>query len=529
MIKKNWKKGGKFAFVLTVCIAVATLHMGCQMEVERIIEREVPVSSPEQGPARFVFLFIGDGMGEAQITAAEIYAHVNNPTLSGMSIRPGRPGNIDVNRLEFSRFPVRGSQTTHDFNSFVTDSASAGTAIASGRKTTAGSININPAIDPNVEFKTIAEYARDAGMRVGIVTSVTLTHATPAAFYGKVLSRNDTETLAQQLIDSGFHFFAGGNIVSNANRSDVFLAQAQAAGYNVVRTRNELETLTSASGKVIAIPPAASLQDGGALFYEIDRDPTNAEHWTLADLTRKGIEVLYNPNGFFMVVESGKIDWAGHANDAVAIIYDILAMDQAVRLALEFAARHPEETLIVVTGDHETGGMTIGRGGSHNTDFSLLNSQTMSHVEIQRQLPNIRRTLTTGNTIANIDVFLQQTFGININDGNGSMPSTIRSGGRETFSSAERAAIETAFLQSFGAQVGNGSGSSNSAFGNTIIQILNNRSGIGWTTTGHTGIPVPVYAFGTRATLFSGNYDNTDIFFKLASAMGLEVGPAPSP
>jgi len=528
MIKKDWKKNSKRAFVLTVCIAAVTLYMGCTMEVERIVEREVPVSPPEQRPARFVFLFIGDGMGKAQIAAAEIYAHVNNPTLSGMSIRPGQSGNIDVNRLEFSRFPVRGSQTTHDFNSFVTDSASAGTAIASGRKTTSGSININPAIDPNVEFKTIAEHARDAGMRVGIVSSVMLTHATPAAFYGKVSDRNDTNTLAQQLIDSGFHFFGGGNIVSSASQSNAFLAQAQAAGYNVVRTRSGLEALTSASGRVIAIPPAASLQDG-ALFYEIDRDPTNEEHWTLADLTRKGIEVLYNPNGFFMMIESGKIDWAGHANDAVTIIYDIFALDQAVRIALEFAARYPEETLIVVTGDHETGGMTIGRGGSHNTDFSLLNGQTMSHVEIQRQLPIVRRTLTTGNTIADIDVFLQQAFGININDGNGSIQSTIRAGGRDTFSSAERAAIETAFLESFGAQVGGSLGSSNSALVNTVIKLLNTRAGIGWTTTGHTGIPVPVYAFGTRAALFGGNYDNTDIFFKLASAMGLEVGSTPSP
>jgi len=334
-----------------------------------------------------VFLFIGDGMGKNQAHAPELYGET----------------------VDFIHFPVKGLISTHDYNFNVTDSAAAGTALASGKKTIYGSLNINNALDPTVKFTTIAEYAHGAGMKVGILTTVTLTHATPAAFYGKSLDRWSGDNLADQLIHSGFDYFAGGNIVENNMHSDNFLGLAQEAGYLVVRSRDAFEDLFSASGKVIAIPPSNELHHEGSLFYEIDRDPYNHEHWTLSDITRKGIEVLHNPDGFFMMIESGKIDWACHNNDLERAIGEVIALDQAIMRALEFAAEYPDDTLIVVTADHETGGMVIESNSIH------------------------------------------------------------------------------------------------------------------FTSSSHTGVPVPVYAFGKNASFFHGNYDNTDIFYRLARAMKLHV------
>ena len=529
-----------FAFIL--CAMVAVFSIGCGEDGETVyvdvpgetVYVDVPGETvyvyPEpDGPAKYVFLFIGDGMGEMQVNAAEIYTYVNG-TSTGTPT-PGQPGNINLNTLSFTKFPTRGSQNTHDWQSFITDSASAGTAIASGRKTNSGSININGTLNPGNEpehrFKIITEYAKEAGMKIGIVTTVTLTHATPASFFGWHANRNNTASFATQLVDSGFDYFAGGNI--GATTTTELARAVDDKGYTVVRNKAAFNALTPvANQKVIAIPENDQLQDSGALFYDMDRNLNNPEHWSIAEITKKGIDLLENPNGFFMMIEGGKIDWAGHSNCAVSNIRDVIAMDEAIKHAIEFAERYPDETLIIVTGDHETGGMTIGSNTmQYNTDFSLLKHQKWSFQELQRTIiPALRNTLSEGDTILDISDFLSEAFGINITGGTGNrgtIPSTVATSGLYTFSVAERDEINTAFNSSFGARVGVGNGNSNSAFGNTLIRIINNRAGIGWTTGAHTGVPLPVYVKGTRQALFSGNYDNTDIFFKMAEAMGLEV------
>ena len=226
-------------------------------------------------------------------------------------------------------------------------------------------INVDPR-DGKTPYKPIAEYAKEAGMKIGIVSTVTLTHATPAAFYGKTSNRNNTDGgtpepvgLAQQLIASGYDYYAGGWIVPNSANNDKYIDEAKQSGYTVTRTPAAFNALTRSNSKVIAL--AERVQDSGAMHYEIDRLPSDL---SLADFTKKGIELLENPNGFFMMVEGGKVDWAGHANDAGALIHDMLAFDNAIEEALTFYKKHPKETLIVVIGDHETGGMGVGWAGT---------------------------------------------------------------------------------------------------------------------------------------------------------------------
>ena len=226
-----------------------------------------------KGQAKYVFLFIGDGMAMSQIHSAEVFS----------TARASK--DISITRLGFTQFPVSGLTTTYDAGTFITDSASAGTAVATGNKTLSGVINMDAG--KTKKYKTIAEYAREAGMKVGVVSSVTLNHATPASFYAKVPSRGNYYDIAVQLAESGFEYFAGGSIDQrtgkNKDQRDA-VEIAKANGYTYVDTKEGFTALKPGAGKVIAISPV--LQDSGAMKYEIDRAP---DELSLADYTKKGI------------------------------------------------------------------------------------------------------------------------------------------------------------------------------------------------------------------------------------------------
>lgn len=310
---------------------------------------------------KYVFYFIGDGMGLPQVALAK--------SASGQE-------------LDMLNMPVLGSATTFCADSAITDSAAAGTALASGTKANFGTIGMSPSLDT---LRTVAERAHYKGMKVGIISSVSIDHATPSAFYAHVPDRDMYEQIGNQLLASGFDYFAGGSPRwdkrTTLTTAAEFESAAAARGYTFADTRAEL---AAANGKVIAT--INMLGEGGytdgesALPYAIDRPMLDEDNRTsLADFVRRGIELLDNPAGFFMMAEGGKIDWAGHANDAPASIHEVLDFDAAIGVALEFYAAHPDETLIVVTADHETGGLTLGRRDrEYSSDFGSLMDITAS-------------------------------------------------------------------------------------------------------------------------------------------------------
>ena len=483
-------------------------------------------SVAEQGKAKYVFLFVGDGMAPSQFTATEYYlASKDNVT------------NYGISRLCFTQFPVTGISNTHDYGSLITDSASAGTAFASGKKTLSSMINVDPR-DGRTPYKTIAEYAKDAGMKIGMVSTVTLTHATPAAFYAKTSNRNNVDGnatepvgIAQQLIESGYDYYGGGWISSNSANNDKYLDDARKAGYTVTRTPAAFNALKANNGKVIAL--AERVQDSGAMHYEIDRKSTDL---SIVDFTKKGIELLENPNGFFLMVEGGKIDWAGHANDAGALIHDMLAFDNAVEVALEFYKKHPEETLIAVIGDHETGGMGVGWAGTagipaqsgvsanlgmgYSMYFDRISKQTKSYVAFDEEVINpykIRVTDISQRKLEDLYNDIYNSFGIDIRPGS------------QNVSDFQKKQIEIAFKRSMEQEVETPQ-EGWSVFHGTyeplsvkLTQIMNQTAGIGWTSYSHTATPVATFAIGAHQEIFGGYYDNTEIFFKLASAMNLKV------
>ena len=215
---------------------------------------------------------------------------------------------------------------------------------------------------------------------IGVLTSVNLNHATPAAFYAHQASRKNYYEIGQEMIASGFDYFAGGGLLDPTGKGKDLPSLydvAKEAGYTVTTTKSEIAAVTKDTGKVIAIDE--NLADGDAMSYNMDLQ--NGQ-WNLADYVEKGIEVLDNEKGFFMMVEGGKVDWACHANDAAASINDTLALDAAVQEAYKFYEKHPSETLILVTGDHETGGLTIGFAGTnYDTYLKNLENQTISYAK----------------------------------------------------------------------------------------------------------------------------------------------------
>jgi alkaline phosphatase len=449
--------------------------------------------------AKYVFLFIGDGMAMPQIGATEVYANA----LSSKDIA--------VKRLGFSKFPAVGMDTTYDAGTFITDSASAGTALASGNKTLSGVVNMDPG--KTVKYTTIAELAKAKGMKVGIVTTVSLDHATPACFYAKAPSRSDYYDIAAQIATSGFDFFGGGGFLQptgkNKDKSDV-VELAKKAGYKYVNSKADFLALKSGAGKVLAVNE--TLADSASMPYEIDRKPDDL---SLADYAAKGIELLDNPKGFFMMVEGGKIDWACHANDAAASIRDTLALDAAVAKAVEFAAKHPKDTLIVVTGDHETGGMTIGFAGTqYSTFFDKIGPQKISFQKFTDEIvkPYKNKTKLEDAEIADLLPVIQEDFGIGLDKMTGVQQTDLQVAFSRTMGNNEKRAVDEDPYLLYGGY---------DPFTVKLTQVIDQDAGIGWTTYSHTGVPVATFAKGAGQELFAGYYDNTDIFRSLAAIMGV--------
>jgi len=287
----------KFTFIVATAVIIAI----CACASHDL--SHVPQPKPKN-----VFLFIGDGMGFAHVSVAEAFTP-----------------------MSFTQFPVMGMATTHSADSYLTCSAAAATALATGVKTNNGMVAIDTSGKP---LKSIAFDFKEAGHRVGIATTVSIDHATPAAFYANDASRNSYHSIASQLAPSGFDFFAGEKFLEPKDVNEKIVQ----ADYAIVYTKEELSQ-AEPSKKILI---------------------SNNDVWTLAELTSIGIEKLDNTHGFFFMVEGGKIDWFAHDNNGEGVVKEMAGFSKAVAVAFDFYKKHPGETLIVVTADHGTGGIALG-------------------------------------------------------------------------------------------------------------------------------------------------------------------------
>jgi alkaline phosphatase len=367
-------------------------------------------------------------------------------------------------------------------------------------------------------------------MKVGIVSSVSIDHATPAAFYAEVPHRGMYHEIDHQLAESGFDYFAGGGLKDprgerklreNPNAEtlgDAFEA-ARDNGYTIVRNREDFLALNKGDGRVLAINPW--LQDSGAMPYAMDR--RQGVDISLPEFTAKGIELLDNEKGFFMMVEGGKIDWACHANDATAAIRDTLSFDMAVAEAVDFYKEHPDETLIVVTGDHECGGLTLGFAGTkYQSYFDVLGKQKTSFEKFTAEaLAEFKETYGEEATFSAVQPLITEHFGLKF-QGNPKKD-------RMVLRDYEVVQLMQAFRRSMqGKKVQAKDQRTYILYGGydpltvAVTHVLDNKASLAWTSFQHTGVPVMTAARGVGAEMFNGYYDNTDVALKMMEAMGVQ-------
>lgn len=477
---------------------------------------------------KYVFFFLGDGMSSSQIQATEAFLATKWAIENGLEIGPN-PGEINAkhllnpsNRLNMAQMPIAGMQTTFDQFALMTDSASSATGFASGIKTRSAVINMDP-YNHTTGYKSIGELAQETGMKVGIISSVPLNHATPAAYYASVPHRGLYNLIGKQMVESGYEFFGGGGLLAptgparDGDTSYNIWQMLDDAGYQVLNDRESImELKNNPMDKVVCINPW--LQNSAAMPYAIDRPDTNL---SLAEMTEVAIAVLQESDSFFLMVEGGKIDWSCHANDAMATIGDMIDFDNAVGVAIEFYNKYPDDTLIVVTGDHETGGMTIGHATTgYRAYYEKLLGQKHSFTYFgQNQWPEYKEKYSEAVCINNdaldaawsmIDL-MQSFFGLNWGE----------------LSEYQQERIAWAWVHSLCGYDRNDSKNRHHYGGYEPIiikltHVLNEQASIGWTSFAHTGVPVPVFAQGNDAERFSGFYDNTDIAKQLALAIGVE-------
>lgn len=422
---------------------------------------DIPAERP-----RNVILMIPDGFGPASVTLAR-QAKGSPLALDGF---------------------ITGSVGTASTDSGVTDSAAGATAYASGIKTYNGAIGVDTLRQP---VGTVLEGAKARGMRTGLVTTTRLTHATPAAFAAHVPSRNMEVEIAAHMMARNVDVLFGGGVEffipqPAGRRTDDrnLLTEAEAAGYTVVETLRGMRAVTTT--------PVLGVFSVSHLDYEVDRDP--AAQPSLAEMTRKALELLADDAaGFFVMIEGGRIDHAGHANDPVGHLHDILAYDEAVQVTLDFA-RADGRTLVVSAADHETGGMSLGRDGVYAFDAGLLLQSTAS----AERLAALAEMLAEER---------EETLSLDLLE-----EVAVARTPLEAFTEEESVRLQ-AVLDNPGAWEP----------GQTLGRIISERALIGWTTGGHTGVDVTLHAYGPGSERLQGHLSNSEVGRIIADLLGVNL------
>lgn len=389
---------------------------------------------------KYVFLFIGDGMATNQVELTEIYNNTINNNLYSKQ-----------EKLSFSKFENIGLRKNASGDSYITDSAASATVLASG------TLTHNSFVNKDLDQKDLTPVTYDLkkmGYKIGIITNDSINGATPAAFYARANSRSDQDIILNQIVKSNFDIFSSAGL--NASTSEEESNIIKSFEKNNYKFVNNDSTKLSKNNK-----------------YVINNDKWNA----LPEQLSEAIDLLDNKNGFFIMCEQAKIDWNGHSNDASGVIQEVNILDEAVNKALEFYKKHPNETIIIVTGDHETGGLVLA-----NSELGYkIKAEQLKDIKVSRN--ELIEFISESDSFEDVKEYIKENYGIT----------------SKYFQEQLRKIYEE----------------DKDSLSDVIYNDIYEQTGITYTTSTHTGTRVPVYAKGYRSEIFNGVYDSTEFNKKL--------------
>ena len=471
----------KAGVLIVLCLVMAMLFSGCAKTIVAADGKTITYEKP-----KYVFYLIGDGLGASQRQIAEYYLqHLEND---------------DTATLAMNDMAVAGINTTYSLDTLVTDSAAAGTALACGVKTNNGIIAQTA---EGANAKTLVEAAEELGYATGVITSTRITHATPAVFYAHNPDRDDENGIAEDLVSSGVDFIAGGgyrNFISasadGSKREDDqnLVTDMEALGYKTFI--GEDGAAAFAGYQAGEGDQVLALFSSSHMPYEVDRANSDTNLPSLSEITDTAVDALsQNDEGFFLMVEGGRIDHACHPNDVVGTIYDTLEFDEVVQVAMDFYDAHPDDTLIVVVGDHETGGLGLG----FSTDYFL----------------NL-------DAIDSITASFEGGYGYGYEAGGDREAyfTYLETVGITGLTDEEKAVIEEGMNMVDAEE----SPSGYNEAGIAVNHVISERAGVQWTTYAHTGTQIPFSVMGASEDAFCGFMDNTEIAQMLAKLLDATIG-----
>ena len=408
-----------------------------------------------KGP-KYIFYFIGDGMGPSHVLGTELYLGELQGTI-------GRP-----QKLCFTQFPESAFVTTYSATNGVTDSAASGTALSTGSKSYNKAIGVDK---DSLHVYSIASDLAGKGMAIGVATTVPINHATPSAFYAHNINRNNYDSIAPWMLKAGYDFYAGGDVNGSSKNRTIVYDKAKEMGYTISRGYNDFCTKAGSAEKMMLFQEKVATE----LPYAINR---TKDDLTLAQITAAGIEFLKEKSkkGFFMMIEGGKIDYAAHNDDGATVFHEVQDLGAAVAVAYEFYKEHKDETLIIVTADHETGGLVLGYRSDYTLNLKALASQKVS---VERMIEILEAEKKT--TWSRIEELVKENIGVGLRN---------RKTSEETVSMNHDLAKEIAY---------------------NAVYDLNRSASLSWASGNHSGTFVPLFAIGKGAEMFNGVIDNTDI------------------
>ncbi|MDO7083473.1 alkaline phosphatase [Pseudocolwellia sp. AS88] len=456
---------------ILIALTIAGLTMSCGKETRTVVKEVQP--APVVSTPKNIIMIVGDGMGPTYTTA---YRYFKDD-----------PSTPRVENTVFDRHLVGMSSTYPDtHHNYVTDSAASATALSSAIKTYNGAVAVD--MDKqNVE--TVLERARSLGMKTGVVVTSQINHATPASYLSHNDYRYNYDAIADSYIDNGIQadLYLGGGWKFFIREDRNLVEEFEDNGFNYIDSYQLLDSVSTDK-------PLLGLFGDKGLPWALD--DTNKHR--LSAMTKTATKHLENEDGYFLLVEGSQIDWAGHSNDIASAMGEMDDFAKTLEYLETYVKENPD-TLVVITADHSTGGVTLGVDGVFQWDPKVLRTMTQSPQSIANKLENNDITKEFASSLFNFDLTNEEVTQL-ISVKNDTLKD-IQVTAITDIEASEKISINKEIYK-------------------TVKFIINGRTFTGWTSSGHTAADVPVFAMGSNKDLFNGYQDNTDIAKKIFKLLG---------